>query len=249
MADDAWPPFSHVPPLPCDEVHVWQSALDHDPATVQRLEGLLDFDERGRAGRFYFRKDRERYIVGRGLLRMLLGQYLRVGPDAVRLWYTAHGKPVLVSEIGESDLTFNVAHSDSLILYAVARGREVGVDLERLRPGVECRELAEWFFSPREAAELAAVPPEQQERAFFAGWTRKEAYIKALGLGMAVPLDRFAVSLAPDRAAALLAAEHDPAQLGRWELCELTPAPGYLGALAVEGTGWRFFCGRWEPVG
>lgn len=248
MAADDWPPFAQVPPLPRDEVHVWQAALDHDADTIWRLEGLLGADERSRAGRFHFRKDRERYIIGRGLLRMLLGQYLRVGPDGVRLWYTSQGKPELVGETGEDALKFNVAHSDGLALYAVTRGRSVGVDVERQRPGVEFRELAGRYFAPREADELLALAPPVQEHAFFSCWTRKEAYVKALGFGMAVPLDRFAVSLSPGRPAELVAADHDPAQLGRWVLCELDPAPGYVGALAVEGTGWRLRCGRWEPV-
>ena len=247
MAAADWPQSAHVPPLPRDEVHVWQSALDRDAGAVLMLEGLLATEERERAGRFHFRKDRERYVVGRGLLRWLLGEYLRVEPVGVRLWYTSHGKPEVVGETSETAIKFNVAHSGSLILFAVTRGRDLGVDVEQLRPGVECRNLAARYFAPREAAELTALAPEIQERAFFAGWTRKEAYMKALGLGMAVPLDGFTVTLAPGRPAALVATDHDPAQLGRWELRELDPAPGYAGALAVEGTGWRVCYGRWEP--
>jgi 4'-phosphopantetheinyl transferase len=164
------------------------------------------------------------------------------------LWYTSLGRPELVGESGESAIKFNVAHSDGLVLYAVVRGREIGVDVERLRPVVEWRELSARYFAPREVAELTALAPELQEQAFFTGWTRKEAYLKALGCGMAVPLDQFAVTLGPGRPATLLAADHDPTQVGRWEMRELTPAPGFVGAVAVErGTG-RFSKARWEPV-
>jgi 4'-phosphopantetheinyl transferase len=222
--------------------------LDRNDVDVGRLEALLNAEERGRAGRFHFRKDRQRFIVGRGLLRLLLGEYLRVAPAEVRLWYTPLGKPELVGQTSEDAIKFNVAHSDGLVLYAVARGREIGIDVERLRPGVEWCELSARYFAPREVAELTALAPDLQQEAFFAGWTRKEAYLKALGCGMALPLDQFAVSLGPGRPAELLAADHDPAQLGRWQMHELTPAPGFVGAVVIEGGGAEFSYGRWEPV-
>jgi 4'-phosphopantetheinyl transferase len=249
MSAEAWPPSAAVPPLTRDDVHVWQSRLDQEGPALQLFESLLDDEERRRAARWHFRIDRQRYTVGRGLLKLLLAKYLTCEPDAIRLWYNSYGKPGLTGEDGPGGLKFNLAHSDGLVLYVVTRGREVGVDVERIRPGVDWRELASRFFAPGEVAELSAVAPDLREQAFFAGWTRKEAYLKALGLGMAVPLDGFAVTLAPGRPAALVAAEHDPSQLGRWEFRELAPASGYVGALAVEGAGCRFFCGRWEPLG
>jgi 4'-phosphopantetheinyl transferase len=245
MDANDWTSAAHAPPLSAAEVHVWQASLDLDEGSIDRLEALLDLDERRRAERFHFPKDRSHYIAGRGRLRLLLGEYAGVGPAGIRFWYDTHGKPTLAGQSGEAGLRFNVAHSDGLVLYAVARDREVGVDVERVRP-LNWRELAERYFAPNEVAELNTVEPSVQERAFFTCWTRKEAYIKALGFGMSVPLDRFAVSLAPDRPAALVSAEHDPAQIGRWGLCELTPAPGYVGALVVEGHGWRLWQGRWD---
>src|SRR5205823_2540060 len=162
--------------------------------------------------------DREYFIVGRGSLRLLLGEYLSLQPEAVPLWYTSFGKPGLSGEAAGSSVKFNVSHSGGLMLAAVARHREVGVDVERVRPDVNWRELAGRYFAPAEVAALDAQSTAQQLRAFFACWTRKEAYVKAHGLGMSLPLDRFSVSVAPDGPAELLAAEHDPAQLGRWDL-------------------------------
>jgi 4'-phosphopantetheinyl transferase len=247
MDAGAWPVTDRAPPLAAAEVHVWLAPLALTEDAISRLEAVLSDEERRRAERFHFRRDRLRYIAGRGQLRELLGEYLGREPSAVRLWYTSHGKPGLVGEDNPGDLRFNVAHSEDLILYAVTRGREVGVDVERARP-LEWRELAARYFAPREVAELNALAPAAQEHAFFACWTRKEAYIKALSFGLTVPLDRFAVTLAPDAPAALASAEHDPAQLGRWALRELTPAPGYVGALAVEGRDWRLRCGRRDRI-
>jgi 4'-phosphopantetheinyl transferase len=241
-----WTPAPHAPPLAADVVHVWQALLDAEPPLVARLETLLDDRERERANRFHFPRDGQRYIVGRGRLRLLLGEYLGVEPAKVLLRSTSSGKPELVGEQEWSGVRFNVAHSDCLVLYAVARGRNVGVDVERVRPDLEWHALAARYFASCEVDELMALPAERQHRAFFVCWTRKEAYVKALGCGLSVPLDRFAVTVAPDRPAALVHTEHDPAQHPRWEMKELSPAPGYVGAVAVEGCGWQLWRGRWD---
>ncbi len=253
MGDDPapalpWPRHDRVPPLADNQVHVLQTLLDRPESEVSHWERLLAPHERQRADRFHFRRDRLRYIVGRGTLRLLLAEYLAVGPGEVRLWYTSHGKPELSGEMSEAGLRLNVAHSGPLALFAFARRGAVGVDVEYRRPDLSWRELAERYFAPREVAELNTVPVEQQQQAFYAGWTRKEAYMKALGLGMALPLDRFAVSLTPGRPAELLSAEHDPDQLGRWQMWHLDPAPGYAGALVAEGQNRALWCGRWEKM-
>jgi 4'-phosphopantetheinyl transferase len=241
-----WTPVPHAPPLAADVVHVWQAQLDASRPLVARLETMLDDGERERANRFHFPRDGQRYIVGRGRLRLLLGDYLGVDPAKVSLRSTSSGKPELIGEHGQSGVRFNVAHSDGLILYAVVRSRDVGVDVERVRPDLEWDDLAARYFAPCEVAELMALPADEQRRAFFVCWTRKEAYVKALGCGLSVPLDRFAVTLAPDWPAAIVHTDHDPAQHSRWELRELSPAPGYVGTVAVEGHGWQLWCGRWD---
>ncbi|HEY1377652.1 MAG TPA: 4'-phosphopantetheinyl transferase superfamily protein [Gemmataceae bacterium] len=242
MGADAWPLVRHVPLLGPDDVHVWQAALDADEPTVSRLEAILAPDERARADRFHFQRDRRRFIVGRGYLRRLLGEYLSVAPSDVALAVTSLGKPQLAGEAADR-LRFNVAHSDDLALYAMTRGREVGIDVERERPDIDWRELGRRFFAPEEVAALTALPSAEQRPAFYRCWTRKEAYIKALGRGMQMPLDGFAVTLNPDTAG-LVHTAHDRDQLARWELRPLTPAPGFAGAVAVEGRNWRLFCGR-----
>lgn len=231
------PPESLI--LGSDEVHVWRAALDIPTQHVHALHQTLAADEIARADRFHFQRDRERFIIARGVLRAILGCYLRREPSQLRFCYNSHGKPVLAKESGGDAFRFNVSHSHRLALYAVTRGREVGVDLERIRPVPDADQIAERFFSPREVAVFRALPPRMQTPAFFSCWTRKEAYIKAKGEGLSIPLDQFDVSLAPGEPAALLHTQWDDQEASHWSLKALTPAPGYVAALAVEGHDWR----------
>jgi 4'-phosphopantetheinyl transferase len=230
-----------------DEVHVWRATLEHPAGYIQRLAQTLSEDERQRAGRFRFERDRWRYIVGRGLLRAILGRYLDLAPEQLRFRYGPRGKPALAEMLGESEgeLCFNVAHSHELALYAVARGRGVGVDIEYVRPIDELEQMAERFFSLSEVAVLQALPSDQKQEAFFNCWTRKEAYIKAVGDGLSRPLDQFGVSLAPGEPAKLLSVAGDPDEAGRWSIQALAPASGYVAALAVAGHGWWLQCWQW----
>ncbi len=216
--------------------------LDAPPAPKDRLRQTLAADEERRAAGFRFPRDRERYVVGRGALRAVLGQYLRRRPEDIRFSYNAEGKPALAGEFSAERLRFNVAHADGLALVAVAREREVGVDLEKVR-AIEVEEIAERFFSAAEVAVLRGLPADRRVDAFFRCWTRKEAYLKATGKGLSGGLDQFDVSLAPGEPAALLAHRGAPAEAGRWQLRELAPAPGYVGALAVEGPSPAVWCG------
>ena len=235
--------------LGCDEVHVWRAALDQTSSQIQRFLHNLAADEQARAGRFYFERDRERFIVARGVLRAILGGYLNRAPEGLSFCYSSHGKPALTGESGGDEIRFNVAHSQEVALYAVTRGRQLGIDVERIRFDLSVAEIAERFFSPREVATLRALPAELQRQAFFLCWTRKEAYIKARGQGLSLPLDQFDVSLAPGEPAAVLASQQDPSDASRWSLQELTPAAGYVAALAVEGHGWRLTCWQWPDSG
>ena len=253
MPSTSWtlPPPSPRPfPLGREEVHVWQAALDLPEAGVWELRRLLSEDEQRRAEGFYFPRDRARYVVGRGLLRTLLGGYLDRDPVGLRFSYSAYGKPRLAGPAGEPALHFNLAHSGGLALYALARGRELGIDVEQVRPDFAGEEIAARFFSPREVAALRAVPAGLRREAFFHCWARKEAYLKATGKGLSLALDGFDVALAPGEPAALLAVRDNPAEAGRWSLRALEPAPGYVAALAVEGHSWRLHCGCWPaPAG
>jgi 4'-phosphopantetheinyl transferase len=202
----------------------------------------LSPDERARAERFHFARDRDHFIAGRGLLRVILARYLETEPGTLRFEYGRHGKPRLASTAGDG-IRFNVAHSRGLALYAVAVGRELGVDIERIEPRLE-QGIAERFFSPGEIATLRSLPPPVQREAFFACWTRKEAYVKARGEGLTLGLDQFEVSMCPGEPAALLHTASDPDEARRWSLQELAPGPGYAAALAVEGGDWMLQ--RWD---
>lgn len=242
----------HAPPvtltLADDEVHVWRVSLDLPASQVQQLRPVLAADERGRAERFRFQKDRDHFIIARGVLRLILGRYLNRDPEQLVFHYNSYGKPALLPAESEETLRFNVSHSHELALYAVSRGREVGIDLEHLRSGVDIDHIAARFFAPGEVSTLRTLPATVRNEAFFRCWTRKEAYIKARGEGLSLPLDQFEVTLIPGQPAALLSTPGDPRAASRWSLQDLTPAPGYVAALAAEGCGWQLTCWRYPGL-
>jgi len=215
-----------------DEVHVWLADLDQPPA--DNLKSLLTEDEIVRAERFHFEKDRKHYIVARALLRKLLAAYLGTTAGELRFNYAEKGKPALAG-VENSLLNFNLAHSHGKAIYAFSLGRELGVDLEFIREDFGGEEIAERFFSRGEIATLKNVPPELTKEAFFHCWTRKEAYIKARGEGLSMPLDVFDVSLLPGEPAALLRNHKEPAEVTRWSMQSVPVPDGYVAALVVEG--------------
>jgi 4'-phosphopantetheinyl transferase len=227
------------------EVHVWDASLTQPAHVVESLRRSLSPDELRRAEAFRFELHRERFIVGRGLLRNLLGGYLAADPRELRFTYTKFGKPGLSEPHAAAALRFNFSSSHEEALCCFASGREVGVDIEHLRPDVECEELAERFFSTSEREALLRLPPGDRRAAFFNCWTRKEAFIKAVGEGLSFPLDRFDVSLAPGEPASLLSVMGDAEKAARWSLKELAAPEGYAAALVVEGHGWTLRRWRW----
>ena len=227
------------------DVHVWRAWLDQPGWVLLRLEQLLSIDERKRADRFRFEQDRHRFIVRRGVLRIILSGYLVGGPNRLQFRYGAHGKPVLESP-DEDNLHFNLSNSEGLAVYAVTRHREVGIDLEYLKAIPDAEAIAERFFSKRENATLRALGTDQKYEAFFKCWTRKEAYIKAIGDGLARPLDQFDVSPAQGESAWILRAEGDPHAVQRWSFQQITPQSNYTVALAVEGHNWKMTCLTWS---
>jgi len=239
------PPW--VPPpddlkLPDEEVHVWRAGLDLPTAQLERLHRVLSPDEQEKAARFHFEKDRQHFTAARGFLRMILGRYLGSDPGELRFSYNSYGKPSLAAEFSNPPLRFNLAHSHGLALFAFNRGRELGIDLESIRPDRATEEIAERFFAEAEVSALRSLPLEARVRAFFDCWTRKEAFIKARGMGLSLQLDKFAVTLRPGETPALLSVADDPEALSRWILRNLEPADGYAAALAVEGHDWKLKC-------
>ena len=246
MTSSSWdsPPKTLL--LPTNAVHVWRASLHVSTSELRAFEDTLAVDERARAERFYFQKHREHFIAGRGLLRNILSRYLDMEPDQLRFCYNAYGKPALTEETDAAGLCFNLSHSHEMALYALTRGREIGIDIEYFRPDVEAEKLAERFFSPREAAVFRALPEHLRKEGFFNCWTRKEAYIKAEGQGMSIPLSAFDVSLTPGEPAALLRTENHPQETSHWSLQALTPEPNYAAALAVKGHDWELKCWQWS---
>jgi len=231
--------------LPQDEVHVWRIGLDWQPQDVGKLKQVLAPDEREKADRFYFEIDHRRHVVGRGVARLLLGRCLGVDAHEVQFEYSALGKPRLAAGGAAAPLQFNVSHSGDLVLVALTLGRTVGVDVERMRPDMEHEQIAAHFFSPAECAALMALNPGLRCDGFFTCWTRKEAYIKATGDGLSLPLDQFEVSIVPGEPARLLATRPDPAEAARWTLRDLDVGSAYKAAVAVEGSGWRLKVWDW----
>ena len=228
------------------DVSVWIARLDVPPRDVEEFSRTLSDDERARARRFAFEHLRRRFVVGRGLLRRLLGRCAGVAPERLDFSYGQYGKPALAGPSSALPLRFNLSHCEDLTLYAVTVGREVGIDVERIRPDFATLDIAARFFSSGEVAVLRAISdPIARVRAFFACWTRKEAYIKARGEGLSFPLHRFRVSLEGGAPAALLDVSDDPGEASRWRLEALDPGSAFAGALAVEGQGWRLSCRQW----
>jgi 4'-phosphopantetheinyl transferase len=221
------PPLS--PSLETGIVHVWRVSLDQPDDKLDRFRRMLEPDELNRASRFHFEKHRHHFIVARGFLRSVVARYLEIRPEALRFSYGAYGKPGLASE---HVLRFNLSHSHEVALLAVAHDAELGVDVEHIRADFASEEIARRFFSRAEVEVFNALPKEEQVAAFFRCWTRKEAYIKAIGKGLSQALDAFDVTLAPDVEPALLRAEED--DVSRWLLRNVDVGEGYAGALAVE---------------
>ena len=232
MSAPLWRPAARPPALGPRDVHVWRVDLDAAGPTGLAIAPRLPAEERTRAERYRFARDRERFLAGRAALRGVLAAYVGGAPEGVALGQSPFGKPFL---LGEDGLQFNLAHSESCALLAVARGRRIGVDVEALRLGESGMDVARRFFAPAEVARLTAIPVEARALGFVRCWTRKEAYVKARGDGLSLPLQQFQVPLSPDATRALLASVDGPDEVARWSLRELVPAPGFLGALVVEG--------------
>lgn len=225
----------HSLTLGADEVHLWHTKLDDQLADSLKL--ILSEDEIFRANRFHFARDRNHFIVARGLLRKLVAAYLGTESADLQFSYGDKGKPSLPDS--GSSINFNLAHSHCMAIYAFSQGRELGVDIEFVKEELEAEKIAERFFSRREIDALRTVPIELRKQAFFNCWTRKEAYIKARGEGLSMPLDEFDVSLAPGEPAALLNNYREVGEVSRWTMQSVPVAQGYVAALVVEGHDWQ----------
>jgi 4'-phosphopantetheinyl transferase len=213
-----------------DEIHVWQATLDREENFLRQVEATLSLEEKARADRFHFANDRNRFVAARGLLRELLGRYLRQTPGALEFSYWQHGKPALAGREASSGLCFNLSHSEGLAVYAIAKERNLGIDVEHVRPESAGEDIAKRYFSPSEVSDLRTLPPEARVEGFFHCWTRKEAYLKATGMGLQIPLDSFSVSVLPAKPAQFLGGVE-----ARWHMDSFHPAEGYVAAVVYDG--------------
>ena len=221
-------------PIPArTEIHVWHRSLAVAAADREGLFELLDSEERRRAGRFRFENGRDAFIASHGWLRMLLGRYLGTDPRSLEFTLGNRGKPALRN----TALRFNLSHSGTMAACAVTLDKEIGIDIELIRPMSDLESVAQRFFHTEECRTLLALREEDRETAFFHCWTRKEAYIKALGDGLYAPLDRFQVTLAPGQPAAFVQIDGRPAA-AEWSLFGLDVGPSYAGAVAIRGNDW-----------
>ena len=213
------------------QVHVWRTSLVRSQVERDVLWRFLSADEQARAERFHFEVHRHRFIIGRGLLRWLNGRYLQIPPQDIQFTYNKYDKPALVNEPA---LQFNVSHSHEGLLVGFVWDTAIGVDIEYIRTMDGIDDIARRYFSPVENAAYMSVAEHEKPDTFFNCWTRKEAFIKAVGEGLSFPLDEFVVSLLPGEPARLLNVRGSEREAARWSMLTLDPFPGYRGALIVE---------------
>lgn len=238
-------PPSHLA-LGSGQVHVWCAQLDVAPALEAHFCSCLSPDEKSRADRFHFAADRSRFVVSRGVLRELIGSYLRLAPASVVISKDQRDKPFVPSNYDSNSpgrLRFNASHSASLAVFAFADGLELGIDIEYIQRALDFEAIAESYFTESEKAQLGHLAPDAKREAFFLGWTRKEAYLKATGEGLRASLDRVEVSLQAEPGPILLKNRSFP-------VCTVYPlilSPDFAGAIAAEGTGHDLRCWKWMP--
>jgi 4'-phosphopantetheinyl transferase len=236
-----------TPDLARGEIHVWCASLATEQATLQRLESTLADQERERARRFIFERDRDRHIAARGILRDLLGKYLQCAPRSIEFAYGPYGKPAITGAASRSGICFNLSHSHGLAVAAIGREQEVGIDVELIRAEFASEAIAKRYFSAKEIDELSRLPAELRTEGFFLCWTRKEAYIKAKGDGLQIPLDSFDVSLSPG-SPATLSSDDEP----RWGIESFVPSQisdrRYAAAVVAEGKDWRTRYWEWKAT-
>ena len=228
--------FSALPPQPLtdSDFHIWRASLSGSLDEFSYFDSLLSPDEKARAERFYFERDRNRYIFGRGILRVLLGGYLQMEASKITFVYGPYGKPAIESMPSNKTLQFNLAHSNDWAIYAFGWDQPLGIDLEHIRPMPDVDDLAERFFSARESALIHSLSGDQKWETFFTIWTCKEAFLKASGSGLTIPLDQFEVSPMANGGMRLTSISGNSIPAARWRLEIFKPIVAYQSAIAIQ---------------
>ena len=246
--DSVWQPQIRGDSLLADEVHIWLADLDLEVFALPKYLRDLSLTERTRAQRLRFDHDRRRFVVAKGLLRQLIGEYLRIDPHDIQFTPGPSGKPELAKRLQDhhGPLCFNQAHSSHMGIFAFCRNRRVGIDLEEIRPFHDLHQIAELLFSSCELEAFRRLPEEEEKKqAFFMAWTHKEAFVKALGKGISLPLSHFEISrLHTDLSRVVQNHHHPPDQL-EWFIRNIPISPQFAAAVCVEGDGWSLRCCKW----
>lgn len=233
ISTKSWEPATTPSGLGDLEVHLWRAELKRHKDRLSDYAEVLSDEERVRAERFRFDRDRNLYVLSRGVLRLLLSAYSGRRAHSLAFRYGSQGKPFLDAD---AEIEFNISHSGELCVMAFARRIRVGVDIEQKSRDLAFLELAERFFAADERNEMSGLDSDGLREAFYAVWTRKEAYIKGLGEGVTHGLDNFAVTVGPDERHPRVRSARNPDAQGQWNLFSFEPETGYAGALAVEGS-------------
>ena len=225
-----------------NEVHVWRVFIGEAMTGIKGLREILSAGEMARARSFHFEKDRNRFVVARGMLRRILGCYLGKKPQDLRFDYTRYGKPFLATAPGTTALYFNLSHSAEIVLYAFSRSGDTGIDTECIRGDIAYKEIAQRFFTPGEINVLEQTTETQQPRLFYQYWTRKEAFLKAVGKGVSFPMEQCDVSMADGRVLSPVRLLSDANVISCWHVQDIFPADGYAAAIALDGADWSISC-------
>ena len=226
----SWQLVTRSPSFAANFLHVWRFQLNGDSSPEAHRRSILSSEELARASRFHFSVHANRFITSRLALRTILGAYLGIFPRDVAFEHTEYGKPFLAAALNPLAFSFNLSHSQDLAVFAISLHKDLGIDVEAIREDFGGEEVAESHFAPAEFRELLSLPEAKRPQAFFNCWTRKEAYVKALGAGLQIPLGSFEVSIRPGQPVEFLRGAGTA-----WRLLSFSPAPGFQGAVAYEG--------------
>ena len=218
-----------------NQVHIWRVFPDTVILPIEELQRMLSVDELERAGRFHFEKDQLNFIMARAILRMILSHYLDDRPHKLHFDYNSFGKPMLLTKHDSDPVNFNLSHSNGIALYAITRDRNVGIDVEQVRDGVDVHQVSERFFSAGEIGSLKNISKKDQLERFFQYWTRKEAIIKAIGKGVSFPLEQVDISTGDGRLLSSINLKSDGSEDLPWHVMDLVPGDGYKAAIAIDG--------------